>query len=80
MPCDGVNVFGDLPYAECPVPYAAPRSPSEWAAFDMYFASIRSMQFHPGAGTREHVRLSARECADAALEMLEIRRQLMQET
>lgn len=80
MPCDGANLVGELPYAERPVFYTAPRSPSEWAAFDMYFASIRSMQFHPGAGTREHVRLSAKECADAALEMLQVRRTLMWET
>lgn len=55
------------------------RDPQEVAAFDMYFASIRSMQFHPGAGTREHVRLTARECADAALEMLAIRREILKE-
>lgn len=51
--------------------------PQSIAAFDMYFASIRSMQFHPGAGTREHVKLTARECADAALEMLAIRNEIM---
>jgi hypothetical protein len=51
--------------------------PQSIAAFDMYFASIRSMQFHPGAGTREHVKLTARECADAALEMLGIRNEIM---
>lgn len=54
-----------------------PENAAELAAFDIYFASIRSMQFHPGAGTREHVRLSAKECADAALEMLAIRREVM---
>lgn len=52
--------------------------PQEIAAFDMYFASIRSMQFHPGAGTREHRVLSADECARAALEMVEIRRKIIQ--
>lgn len=56
-----------------------PENITELVAFDMYFASIRSMQFHPGAGTREHVRLTARECADAALEMLAVRREIMQE-
>lgn len=50
---------------------------NELIAFDMYFASIRSMQFHPGAGTREHVRLTAQECADAALEMLRVRRAIL---
>lgn len=54
-----------------------PEDAGETAAFDIYFASIRSMQFHPGAGTREHVRLDARECADAALEMLAIRREIL---
>lgn len=52
-------------------------SDSELMAFDVYFASIRSMQFHPGAGTREHKALSAKECADAALEMLQVRREIM---
>lgn len=51
----------------------------ETAAFDIYFASIRSMQFHPGAGTREHVPLNARECANAALEMLAIRREVLKQ-
>jgi hypothetical protein len=56
-----------------------PENTAETVAFDVYFASIRSMQFHPGAGTREHVRLTAKECADAALEMLAVRREIMQE-
>lgn len=47
---------------------------SESVAFDMYFASICSMQFHPGAGTKEHSRLSIKECKDMALEMLSARR------
>jgi len=54
-----------------------PKDVQEMAAFDIYFASIRSMQFHPGAGTREHVAKTARECADAALEMLAVRRDIM---
>jgi len=54
-----------------------PQDAGEIAAFDIYFASIRSMQFHPGAGTREHVRLTARECAEAAREMLAIRREVL---
>lgn len=56
-----------------------PRDPQEIAAFDMYFASIRSMQFHPGAGTREHARLTANECARDALEMLAVRREILKE-
>jgi hypothetical protein len=54
-----------------------PRDVGELTAFDVYFASIRSMQFHPGAGTREHVALDAKECADAALEMLAVRRAIL---
>lgn len=54
-----------------------PKDAGEIAAFDIYFASIRSMQFHPGAGTREHVRLTAKECAHDALEMLAIRREIL---
>lgn len=46
----------------------------ESAAFDMYFASLASMQFHPGAGTKEHKPLSLVECRDKALEMVAIRR------
>lgn len=51
----------------------------ELAVFDIYFASVRSMQFHPGAGTKAHRILDARECRDAALEMLEVRRMMMTE-
>lgn len=53
------------------------RDAQEIAAFDMYFASIRSMQFHPGAGTREHRVLSVEECASAALEMVKVRQQII---
>lgn len=56
-----------------------PLSNVELAVFDLYFASIRSMQFHPGAGTREHRVLSAEECREAALEMLAIRRAMQRE-
>lgn len=69
MPCDGANLM-ELPLVV---------RPSERATFDIYFASICSMQFHPGAGTREHVVLSAQQCADAALEMLRIRRSLIED-
>ena len=49
----------------------------EVPAFDIYFASVRSMQFHPGAGTREHVALTAQQCADEAMQMLAVRRKIM---
>ena len=32
--------------------------PDEMVPFDMYFASLVSMQVHPGAGTKEHKRLT----------------------
>lgn len=53
-------------------------SPSEVIAFDMYFASLTSMQFHPGAGTKEHRQLSLQECRDKAMQMLALRRQVIQ--
>jgi len=46
----------------------------EVIAFDMYFASVSSMQFHPGAGTKEHKALSIGECRDIALDMVLARR------
>ena len=46
----------------------------ELGAFDMYFASICSMQFHPGAGTKDHKALSIDECKNKAVEMLKARR------
>lgn len=52
-------------------------NPEEKIAFDMYFASIASMQHHPGAGTKEHVQLSMEECCDKAIQMLEIRRKAL---
>jgi hypothetical protein len=48
----------------------------EYQAFDVYFASIVAMQFHPGAGTREHRRLTLAECRDEAIEMLKLRRHI----
>jgi hypothetical protein len=48
--------------------------PDENIPFDMYFASIASMQVHPGAGTKEHRQLSLEECRDMAMKMIEIRR------
>lgn len=46
----------------------------EYLTFDMYFASLTSMQVHPGAGTKEHRKLTLEECRDMALEMITIRR------
>jgi hypothetical protein len=48
--------------------------PDERIPFDMYFASIASMQVHPGAGTKEHRKLTLEECRDMALQMIAIRR------
>ena len=50
----------------------------ERIAFDMYFASICSMQVHPGAGTKEHKKLSLDECKEMALAMLELRRSALE--
>lgn len=47
--------------------------------FDMYFASVVAMQYHPGAGTKEHEKLSLPECRDVALEMIAIRRNVIEE-
>jgi len=52
-------------------------SPEEYVTFDMYFASLCSMQVHPGAGTKGHDALSFKECRDKALEMLELRREVI---
>ena len=49
---------------------------NEMIPFDMYFASLASMQVHPGAGSKEHKPLSLEECRDKALAMLAIRREL----
>lgn len=49
----------------------------EMIPFDMYFASLVSMQVHPGAGTKEHKALSLEECRDMALSMVAIRRDLV---
>lgn len=49
-------------------------STDEQLTFDMYFASVVSMQMHPGAGTKEHTKLSLEECRDIALQMVVIRR------
>jgi hypothetical protein len=51
----------------------------EKMAFDVYFASIASMQFHPGAGTKAHEALTLEQCRDKALEMIELRKSAMNE-
>ena len=52
-------------------------APDETMTFDMYFASLTSMQMHPGAGTKDHQKLSLQECADMAMEMIAIRRDII---
>lgn len=52
--------------------------PEEHIPFDMYFASLASMQVHPGAGTKEHRKLSLEECRQMALEMMKIRREVIE--
>ena len=49
--------------------------PSEMVAFDMYFASLVSMQVHPGAGSKEHKPMTLEECRRMAMEMIAIRRE-----
>ena len=49
---------------------------SELLTFDMYFASVCSMQFHPGAGTKDHKALSIQESKDIAIEMIKARREI----
>lgn len=51
----------------------------ERLSFDCYFASITSMQFHPGAGTKEHKRLTLEECRDVALQMVLMKRELLKD-
>lgn len=51
--------------------------PDEIAAFDVYFASICSMRFHPGAGQRGHVALDVGECFKEAMKMIEQRRKVV---
>jgi hypothetical protein len=49
----------------------------EQVAFDVYFASVTSMQYHPGAGTKAHDKLSLEECRDIAVRMVELRREVV---
>lgn len=53
-------------------------SSDERIAFDMYFASLCSMQVHPGAGMKGQVALTFHQCSEKALEMLEIRRKIIE--
>lgn len=55
-------------------------NPDEHIAFDCYFASLCSMQVHPGAGTKEHRKLTIEECRDMALQMIDIRRAVCADT
>jgi hypothetical protein len=48
----------------------------EYQTFDVYFASVTAMQYHPGAGTKEHRCMSLMECRDVAIEMLKLRRKI----
>lgn len=48
----------------------------EHIPFDMYFASVVSMQYHPGAGTRDHTKLTLEECRGIAIQMVKIRREV----
>jgi len=49
---------------------------SEFLTFDMYFSSVCSMQFHPGAGTKDHKALSIEESKEVAIEMIKARRDI----
>lgn len=53
-------------------------SDDELTPFDVYFASVCSMQYHPGAGTKEHKKLSIEECRDVALNMIIARRSALE--
>lgn len=55
-------------------------SDDEKLSFDVYFASVVSMQYHPGAGTKKHARLTLKECRDVALQMIEIKRAVGDDT
>lgn len=60
-----------------------PLAENEHITFDIYFSGIVAMQQHPGAGLKKEGydkaadKLSVEECADIALEMIEVRRQVM---
>ena len=49
----------------------------EHTPFDVYFASLMSMQVHPGAGAKENRPLTMAECRDMALKMVEMRRSVL---
>ena len=51
--------------------------PEETVAFDLYFGSLVGFQYHPGAGTKEHIKLTDEECRDRALRMIELRREVL---
>lgn len=55
----------------------------EKATFDVFFASIASIAHHPAAGRDNgHGKATVRtveECADVALEMIEVRRKVFEQ-
>lgn len=53
-------------------------SENEIFAFDCYFASLASMQVHPGAGTKDHRKMTLEECRDMAIQMIDIRRKVQE--
>ena len=50
----------------------------ETATFDMYFCSIASFQFHPRASLHNAKVLTLQECAEKALEMMQIRKEILE--
>lgn len=52
--------------------------PDEIVAFDIYFSAIATMQFHPGAGTKGQEPLTLEQCRDKALEMLQLRKSVIE--
>lgn len=52
-------------------------TPEEHTPFDVYFASLASMQVHPGAGTKGQKPLTLEQCRDKALQMIELRRAVL---
>jgi hypothetical protein len=46
--------------------------------FDVYFGGIVSMSMmHPGAGSKDHKKPTLEQCADTAVEMINIRKELI---
>ena len=51
--------------------------PTEFLPFDLFFASVVGMNLHPGMERDGAKRRSLNECAMLALNMIEVRRQLI---